>query len=166
MYYLNNKHKSILHIITKFSCIKKKQLKDLTGIKHMDPLLSDLIKQGIINVKDDIYFVTGQNNINKKVLKALDIYVYLNSMDKENPVEWCELSQFPFVLTLFRNNKVYDLAVIDQGEETSFISSINRSIAERVIVVIENPLQIEKIKTEKELRICIIEDNDLKFYEI
>lgn len=35
---------------------------------------------------------------NEKVLKAHDVYAYLAALDKSVPVEWCELTEFPFIL--------------------------------------------------------------------
>lgn len=168
MYYVSKKQAELLAIINKFGCIKTKQLEKISGYKNFESELLRIIKfrKEPIKFQNGTFFSFTQKTVNKRIIKAIDVYSYLNTVGEEKKVEWCELSQFPFTLTLFRNEMIYDIAAINQGEENSFSAAINRSAAEKVIVIVESPLQIEKLKITKEYRICIIQnDGSISFYE-
>lgn len=164
MYYINLKQQRILENINKFGCMTYEQIKELNNLRDLDKHLNTLVRQKKLKVLDNnIYVPIGIREVNRKVLKAVDIYVYLNTLDKETPIAWWELEDFPFILAFFRNNKVFDIAVIKEGEELIYSTAINRSAPERIIVILEDPRQIEKIKIAKQVKYCTVNDGAVIF---
>lgn len=164
MYYINSKQQKILSGINKFGCMTYEQIKKLNNLRDLDKQLKTLVRQKKLKIVDDnIYVPIGIRKVNKNVLKAVEIYVYLNFIDKKTPVAWCELEDFPFTLAFFRNNKVFDLAVIKDGEELIYSTAINRAVAERIIVILETPRQIEKMKIDKQVKYCTVNDGAVIF---
>ncbi|PJI06549.1 MULTISPECIES: DUF5697 family protein [Clostridium] len=164
MYYINSKQEKILESINKFGCMTYDQIKKLNKISDLDKQIKTLIRQRKLKViQDNIYVPIGIREVNRKILKAIDIYIYLISADKEISIEWCTLNKFPFEMSFFRNGKVFDVAVIESGEELIYSAAINRSTAERIIIVIDNEDQIEKIKINEKVKYCTVKDGAVIF---
>ncbi|URZ05934.1 DUF5697 family protein [Clostridium felsineum] len=164
MYYINSKQEKILGNINKFGCMTYDQIKKLNNLRDLDKQLKTLVRQRKLKIlEDNIYVTIGIREVNRKILRAIDIYIYLINADKEKNIEWCTLNEFPFVMSFFRNGKVFDVAVIEEGEELIYSTAINRSVAERIIIVIENEKQIEKIKINEKVKYCTIKDGAVIF---
>ncbi|MCR3758462.1 hypothetical protein KYB31_05560 [Clostridium felsineum] len=164
MYYVNSKQEKILENIKKFGYMTYDQIKKVNNLRDLDKQLKTLVRQRKLKIlEDNIYVPIGIKEINKKVLKAVDIYIYLINVDKETSIEWCTLNEFPFLMSFFRNGKVFDVAVIEEGEELIYSTAINRKASERIIIVIENEEQIEKIKINEKVKYCTIKDGAVIF---
>ncbi|URZ15462.1 DUF5697 family protein [Clostridium felsineum] len=164
MYYVNLKQEKILNLINKFGCMTYDQIKKLNNLRNLDKQLKTLVRQKMLKIiEDNIYVPIGIREINRKILRAIDIYIYLINADKEKNIEWCTLNDFPFVMSFFRNGKVFDVAVIEEGEELIYSTAINRKASERIIIIIENKDQIEKIKINEKVKYCTIKDGAVIF---
>lgn len=165
MYYVNSKQEKILQSINKFGCMTYEQIKKLSNLRDLDKYLKSLIIQKKLRMVDNnIYTSIGSKEINKSVLSAIDLYIYLSSIDKEKPIIWCVTEKFPFIMAFFRNNKVFDISAIKIGEETIYSTAINRSTAERIIVILEDTLQIQKIKINRQVKYCTISNGAVIFF--
>ncbi|URZ00641.1 DUF5697 family protein [Clostridium felsineum] len=162
MYYMNLKQEKIFEFIRIFRCAKLEHLKGLLDIKDIEKHLKTLISEQKIYKIDDIYLLKNDIRDNSKILKALDLYVYLRN--KELPIHWCIPEDFPFIIAFFRNNKVFDVAVVKEGEESLYSTVINRSISDRVILILYKREQQEKIKIEKQVKFCTIENGAVYFF--
>lgn len=164
MYYINSKQEKILNLINKFGCMTYEQIKRLNKISDLDKQLKTLVRQRKLKVmEDNIYVPIGIREVNRKVLRAIDVYIYLINADKETSIEWCTLNKFPFEMSFFRNGKVFDVAVLNEGEELIYSGAINRSTAERIIIVIENEDQIKKIKINEKVKYCTVKNGAVIF---
>lgn len=63
---------------------------------------------------------------------------------------------FPFQISFYMNDKVFDVAVIEEGEEAMMSAAINRTYAERVIAVVQNIESIKQIRIDKPIRFCTV----------
>ena len=160
MFYANKNQEKVKELINKFGCIRSKQIESITGLKDLDKLMEPIIKQWNSNIKKetDLYFIKN-GSIRERTLKALELYAFLST---KGTIEWCEPVDFPFELSLFMNNKVFDIAVIEEGEEIIYTTAIERSIADRVIIIIDKEEQKSLIRLTKKHKICIWEPN-IKF---
>lgn len=164
MYYVNFKQKKIMDGINKFSCMTYEQIKKLNNLKDLDKQLKILVNQKKLKlIEENVYVPIGNKAANKKILRVLDVYIHLAYADSKVPIEWCEIVDFPFILAFFRNNKIFHIAVIDEGEELAYSTAINRSEAERIILILENVSQMEKIKINKNLKCCTVKNGVVIF---
>lgn len=165
MYYMNTRQEKILELISKFGCIRYKHINKLAHIKNLERQFKNLIRQKRIElVYDDIYVLKGKKELDKKMIKALDLYVYLIN-DMKMQIKCCMLEDFPFKLALFKGNKVFDMAVIGEGEEAIYSGAVNRSFGERVIIILDNKKQVEKIKINKMVKYCTVKHGAVNFFE-
>lgn len=153
---MNNNQKEILNLISKFGCLTTTQIENITKIKNVDKVMNPLVKQknGDVKQEDDRYFLSSLKKPDAKLMKALEVYSYLSNTNK--PVEWCMPVEFPFTVSLFRNNKVFDIAVLDEGEEIVYCPAINRSNSERVLFILDDIKQIKNIRLDKPYKICFL----------
>ena len=164
MYYINSKQEKILESINKFGCMTYNQIKKLNKISDLDKQLKTLLRQRKLKVMEDsIYVPIGIRDINSKALRALDVYIYLVNADKEISIEWCTLNKFPFEMSFFRNGKVFDVAVINEGEELIYSAAINRKDSERIIILVEDQEQIKKIKINEKVKYCTVKNGAVIF---
>lgn len=165
MYYMNNKQNKIMDLVKNFGCLTTKQIENITGFKDVDGIMRPLLKQTekIIKKEDDRYLLSNLLKIDEKMLNALEVYSYLSITGV--PITWCQPVEFPFTISLFRNGKVFDIAVLEEGEEVIFCTAIDRSISKRVIVVIRDLEQVKKIKLNKPCKICLL-NPEVKFYDL
>ncbi|KHD38167.1 hypothetical protein NL50_01275 [Clostridium acetobutylicum] len=165
MYYINLKQERILKFIEKFGVARIEHMKRILNIKDIDKQFKILIRQRKVKlVFNDICILNGKKDFNIKMIKALDLYSCLYLNNGGIPVEWCMPQDFPFTIAFFRNSKVFDVAVINEGEENIYSSAINRGVSERVIAVISEENQKEKIKINKQIKCCTIEDGVVNFF--
>lgn len=167
MYFLNNKQQEVIKIINKFGSIKKNQLEILSGRNDIDKILEPVFKQkkAPIKIENNIFLSIFQNT-NEKMLAAISVLSYIYKAGKD--IEWYDTEDFPFILAFIRNEKVFDVAVINRGEELIYAAAINRSVAERIIIVLEDESQIQKIKindSNKQKKYCIIKEDKINFLE-
>jgi hypothetical protein len=146
--YLSGREKRILKIIREYKTMSKKQIKKLVGAS--DELLDKMVKNTMIQNTGDIYFIGERADIN--TIMALEVLIYF-----KKDVTWHLKANFPFCITFYMNNKVFDVAVIRSGEEMLISTAINRIQADRVIVVVEDISSIKKINIDKPVRFCTIE---------
>ncbi|KOF56720.1 MULTISPECIES: DUF5697 family protein [Clostridium] len=166
MYYVNLKQQKILDNINKFGCMTYEQIKELSNLKDLDKELKILVNQRRVRVLEgNIYVSIGRREVNNKVLKALEICTYLNSINRQVSIQWCNVEDFPFTLVFFRNGKIFDAVVINEGEEVIYSAAVNRTAAERIIVILESASQIEKIKINKQAKYCTVENGGVIFLE-
>lgn len=165
MYYMNNKQDKVMKLIKKFGCLSVTQIENITGLKNIDSIMRPLLKQRdkIVKKEKDKYLLANLMKVDNKILKALEVYSYLSKTDI--PIDWCEPVEFPFTLSLFRNGKVFDIAVLEDGDEVIYCTSIDRSFSERVIVVLDNKDQVKKIKLHKACKIFLLYP-EAKFYNL
>lgn len=168
MYFLNSKQQELIKIINKFGSIKKSQLEILSGRNDIDRILEPVFKQkkAPIKLEDDV-FLSVFKNADKKMLAALSILSYIYESGPEDVV-WYGTEDFPFILAFIRNEKVFDISVVEQGEELIYAAAINRSVAERIVIILEDESQIKKIKINdinKQKKYCIIKDREITFLE-
>lgn len=165
MYYINLKQEKILDVVKKFGGIGYEHLKKLTNIKDLDRQLKSLLKQNRIEViYEGIYVLKGQNKIDEKMVKALDLYVYLINDMKLN-VKACIVEDFPFKLAFLKDNKVFDAAVISEGEEIIYSGAIDRSLADRIIIILDREEQVQKTKLNKMVKYCTVKQGAVNFFE-
>lgn len=166
LYYINLKQQKILDNINKFGGMTYDQIERFNKLKNLDKELKALVNMKKVKViKDNIYVPVGRGKVNNKVIKALEVCTYLNSIDSEISIEWCNLESFPFTLAFFRNDKVFDISVINEGEELIYSGIINRTAVERVIVMLERQSQIEKLKINKRVKYCTIKSGAVIFLQ-
>lgn len=166
LYYVNLKQQKILEDVNKFGSMTYEQIKKINDLKDIDKHLKTLIRHNKLKViEENIYVPMGKRKVNNKILKALDVCIYLNSIDNHVPIEWCNIENFPFTFVFFRNNKVFDITVIDEGEELIYSQAINRSAAERIIVILDKLSQVEKMKINKQAKYCTIKDGAVIFLQ-
>lgn len=166
LYYINLNQQKMLEAINKFGGMTYNQLKEFNKIKNLDKELKSLVNRKKVKiVNDNVYVPVGKREVNIKIIKALEVCTYLNSIDSEISIEWCNLESFPFTLAFFRNDKVFDICVINEGEELIYAAAVNRTAAERVIVMFEKLNQIEKFKINKQVKYCTIKDGAVIFLQ-
>lgn len=164
MYYINLKQQKILESINKFGCMTYNQIEKFNKLKNLDKELKALVNRKKVKIiEGDIYIPMGKQEVNNKIIKALEVCTYLNSVDSKISIEWCNLEDFPFTLVFFRNDRIFDISVITEGEELIYSAAVNRTAAERVIVILENPNQIEKLKINKQVKYCTVKDGAVIF---
>lgn len=164
LYYINLKQQKILESINKFGCMTYNQIERFSKSKNLDKELKVLVNRKKVKIIDDnIYIPVGKREVNNKVIKALEVCTYLNSIDSQISIEWCNLENFPFTLVFFRNDRIFDISVINEGEELIYSAAVNRTSAERVIVILEELNQIEKLKINKQVKYCTVKDGAVIF---
>lgn len=130
----------------------RKQLGELVGAT--DRLLEKAMNSTMMQRDGEIYYLAQKPD--PKMIKALEVLVYFRKK-----VKWHMRSEFPYHITFYMNDKVFDIAVIEEGEETMMSAAINRTRAERIIAVVENAENIKQTKIDKTLRFCTV--NPLRF---
>jgi|GEM_PF-2636388 len=99
--------------------------------------------------------------------KAFEVLLYFIEHFKDK-VEHHSPEEYPFTLFFTLNNKLYDVAVIEPGQEDIQCQLINNSMAGRVLIVVENMAQAQKVKSlirDKELGYITIDNGEVSYYE-
>lgn len=85
------------------------------------------------------------------------------TQDSKLPILWFDKQEYPFTAVAFISNKMFDIAVIDKGDEVAFNAVANRVISvetgtekdgfssapaprENLLIIAESAEQLEKIK--------------------
>lgn len=166
LYFISLKQKEILDIVNKFRCISYDQIKKLTGFKDLDKELKVVLMQKRIKeAEEKVYCTVSSKEIDTKILKVLDVYIFLKSSGKSGEEAWCQRQEFPFTAAIFFNGKIFDVGVINNGEENNYLAAMDRSRAERIIIILQEESQVNKIKLNKMFRYCIIKNGAVNFFE-
>lgn len=156
MLYINNKDKKLLDLINMFGCIKERQIEALVGKKY-EKQISHLLSSKLINRHDDIYMTIYQDKIDYNMLKCIDLFIYFNEK-----IGWYSAEEYPFYIAVMLGDNVYDITTVSSGEESMIYPVINRSKAERVIMIVDDVESIKKLNIEKPVRYCTV--NPVKFF--
>jgi len=140
---LCNREKETLSFLNEYGQVTKQQLQEICKTSNKN--IENLKRNGLAVEKDDIVMAKGVKEIDYKLLMCLDLlkYFLLNTHD----IQWHTRASFPFYITLYRNNKVFDITAVLPGEEGLMTTALNRTQSDRLLVVAPNlkqPLQINK----------------------
>jgi len=165
---LNKDELNIKNTINLYDTVTAAQLEILcelnseTKRRIIESLVSkNAIKKDIIEGGIDVY-CNFYNNPNKKYLLVAEV---LSKMKKENntSILWYQKQEYPFTGIGFINNKIFDIAVVQVGEEVVFKTIINRILQneketyndahyitapaqrENFLIIVEDKEQIDKI---------------------
>lgn len=154
MFYLSKGQKQIVDLLKQFGHLTISQIRDITGMNNIDKLIEPLTYKRMPYLKreGDLLIHSSVKKINKDLIRALDAYSYIHKMFNIN---WCGISQFPYILSFIEGNKFFDISLIKEGQESIFIPAIERSTSTRIIIVIDSEEQITKIN---------IKDKQYKFF--
>lgn len=144
MFYLSKGQKQIMDLLKQFGHLTVSQIRDITGIYNIDELIEPLMNKQVPYLKKEgnLLLYPTVNKINKDLLKALDVYSYIH---KKFDASWCTISKFPYILSFIEGKKFFDIALIEDGQESVIVSAIERSSSTRIIIVIDDEKQIRKI---------------------
>lgn len=149
--FLSNKEKHILQFINEYGCATKEQVKHFTNAS--DRNLENLIKGQFIrkDKKSEIYLARTMREPDEKMIIALEILSFF-----KDDMEWHSRADFPFKISFFMHEKVFDITVVLPGEELLMSAALNRSGAERILVGLKNKNTI--LHLEKFTRYYIYEE--------
>jgi hypothetical protein len=131
----------------------RQQLREL--VNATDRLLEKAVSSTMIRQDGEVYYLGTKPD--SKMIKALEVLVHF-----KKKVNWHMHGDFPFQISFYMNDKVFDVAVIEEGEEAMMSAAINRTYAERVIAVIDREENISRIKINKPVRYCTV--NPIRFF--
>lgn len=149
---LTGKERLLINFMREYKSATKEQLKEFVGAS--DKLLEKALKTTMIRRDGAVYYLGAKPD--EKVIKALDVLMHFKKQAK-----WHIRSNFPFQVSFYMNNKVFDVVTIDEGEEAMISAAVNRTAAERVIAIIPDEESKDKVKINKPIRFCIV--NPLRF---
>lgn len=151
------REKLALRFINEYGCATKEQIKLFS--KASDKHIENLVKGHYIrkDKKSDVYLVKSLQEIDEKMLLALEILSYF-----KDKAEWHSKTDFPYKISFFMCGQIFDIAVVMPGEEVLMTAAINRSSAEKVIVGIKTKDTVLRI--EKPARYYIFEEK-MFFYQ-
>jgi hypothetical protein len=149
---LSGKERQLINFMREYKTATRQQLGELVGAT--DRLLEKAVNSTMMQREGEIYYL-GQKPDHKMIM-ALEVLVHFRKK-----IKWHMHGEFPYHITFYMNDKVFDVAVIEEGEEAMMSAAINRTTVERVIAVIEDLESIKQIKIDKTLRFCTV--NPLRF---
>jgi len=152
--YLSGKERQLINFMREYKTATRQQLKEL--VNATDRLLEKAVNSTMIRQDGEIYYLGSKPDY--RMIKALEVLVHFRKR-----VSWHMRGDFPYQISFYMNDKVFDVAVIEEGEEAMMSAAINRTIAERVIAVIAKETSIDKININKPVRFCTI--NPIRFYD-
>ena len=162
MYYTNAKQNKIIELISKFGCMRYRHIKKMISVRDLDKQLEILVStQKIQRIAKDIYALKAIKEINMSMLKAIDVFIHLNDCNVE--VDWFFAEDYPFTLAFCKKGNAFDIADIKVSNENSIVEAINRSKAEKVIAIVEDVAQMERVQIEKMVRFAIIKNDEVLF---
>lgn len=161
MSYITYREKSILDLINKFGCIREGQIRDITMLSErvVNEALLMLERENMVRRYDntDIYVALTITNINMNLIKCIDVLCFLSDKVRDY-----ELEKFPFYIWMYlKNGNNIDITFIPEGEEEFYSSMINRSDASKIIAIVDNKRQIEKMDIEKPIKYCVNEQEQI-----
>jgi len=143
--YLSGKERQLINFMREYKTATRQQLKEL--VNATDRLLEKAVNSTMIRQDGEIYYLGTKPDY--KMIKALEVLVHF-----KKKANWHMHGDFPFQISFYMNEKVFDVAVIEEGEEAMMSAAINRTMAERVIAVIDKEDSISKLKINKPVRYC------------
>lgn len=154
-----NIEKQILKFLNEYGQASIKQLRKL--FHATDRNLQNLIENDFARKNEEVIMVRSVKGKDEKLLYAIDLLIFF--LKKLSDVNWHTRATFPFYITFYRNNKVFDITVVYPGEETLMETAINRSQANRVIVIA--PYKIRPLKLKQEIGVRYYIPKNKKFYK-
>lgn len=141
--FLANREKEALKFLNEYGQATKQQLKDICNAS--DKNIENLVKNRLAKEIDDIILIRSVQEKDQKLLMSLELlkYFLLNFED----ITWHSRSSFPFYITLYRNDKVFDITAVLPGEEVFMTTALNRSQGSRILIVapeLTKPLRLDK----------------------
>jgi hypothetical protein len=155
--YINKKEKEIIEKVNSVGCISRDQLERWFGYNDKGNHISMLVNKKMLKKQDDILLPPAVT-INQDILLANEILISF-----KDSIQWFSRTDYPFVFTFFRNDKSFDITVINKPDDKIMIHSINRSTSERIIAIVPDKDCIKDINIDKSVRYCTI-NSDIKYY--
>ena len=145
--YLSGKERQLINFMREYKTATRQQLKEL--VNATDRLLEKAVNSTMIRQDGEIYYLGSKPDY--RMIKALEVLVHFRKR-----VSWHMRGDFPYQISFYMNDKVFDVAVIEEGEEAMMSAAINRTYAERVIAVVQNIESIKQIRIDKPIRFCTV----------
>jgi len=145
--YLSGKERQLINFMREYKTATRQQLREL--VNATDRLLEKAVSSTMIRQDGEIYYLGSKPDY--RMIKALEVLVHFRKR-----VSWHMRGDFPYQISFYMNDKVFDVAVIEEGEEAMMSAAINRTIAERVIAVIDREDSISKLRISKPVRYCTL----------
>lgn len=151
--YLTGNERQLFNFMREYKTATKRQLKELVNVT--DRLLEKAVNSTMVRCENDVYYLGTKPD--SRMIMALEVLVYF-----KKKVKWHVRGNYPYCISFYMNNKVFDVVVIMEGEEAMMSALINRTIAERVIAVVEKADSIRNLGINKPIRCCTV--NPIKFF--
>ncbi|NLZ53414.1 MAG: hypothetical protein GX892_09755 [Thermoanaerobacteraceae bacterium] len=153
---LCHREKQTLRLLSEYGQATRQQLKELCNAS--DKNIENLIKYRLAKEEDGIIMLRAVSKKEQKMVLSLELlkYFLLNYDD----IQWHSRSYFPFFISLYRNDKVFDITAVSPGEETFMATALNRSQSSRILIVLEEPAA--PLRIDKPVRYFI--PSEQKFY--
>ena len=169
MVLIHKRDVDIIEMLKNYKLIKPDQLIRLFQDNTTKHRIAALLKTKVIVEENGFLRLADQGSIKCSYNdnKAFEVLVYFMQNFKDK-VTYHIPEEYPFNLLFVLNGKLYDVAVIDPGQEELQCQLINRSHAERILAVVEDLDQARKIKrliNEKEVGFFTVDETSVNFYE-
>lgn len=176
-HYLNKEQEKAIDLINSLKTITKEQLIK-TGIfkrTHQATVEQKIMtfnkysynrSAAQFKIIDDTYYISvSSTNFDNDMIKCIDVMI---SFDMKK-IKWYAAGEYPFKLSFSKEDidengdsfvKVYDVAILVQGEEAIFNKVLEKSPCERLIVIVDkkNVKKFREIITEKQVKYCTLDD--------
>lgn len=154
--FLCHREKETLRLLNEYGQATRQQLKELCNAS--DKNIENLIKYRLAKEEDGIIMLRSVKSAEPKMILSLELLKYF--LQNFDDIEWHSRSYFPFFISIYRNDKVFDITAISPGEETLMGTALTRTQSSRILIVIKEP--IAPLQIDKPIRYFI--PSEQKFY--
>lgn len=156
----------IIEMLRKYGPLKREQLIRYWGDENTKYRLKSLLRNK--EIKEENGFIDCTTSFSKgrdNQYKAFELLIkFKNEITSHYPAD------YPFTMIFSKDNKLYDVAVIDEGQEVIQCDLINRTGAKNIIAIIKDEEQAiivkKMIDKEKNLTFLIIEEGNIEMLEL
>jgi len=155
----------IIDLLRKYGPLTQDQLIRYFGDETTKHRLKALIRDKEIRENGGFLDITGaRKGYGELKHKAFELLIKF-----KDSIQMHEASDYPFDLVYIRNNNVYDVAVIERGQEMIQAQLINRSQAKRIVLIVENEKQAQIVReclnTDANIVFLIVEGSNVEMLE-
>lgn len=169
--YINKDENKAIEIINALKCISKSQLIKMVGFKNgintIEEKINMLNKYSYdrnaqqFKIVDEYYLAISQEEVDYDMIKCIDVMLELDIKS----IKWYSAANYPLKLSFSRktenqeDTKVFDIAVLNPGEEIIFNKVLSNSFCERLIIILDKKIinQYKPIITDKKIKYCTLE---------
>jgi hypothetical protein len=149
---------AILRLLEDYGSLCKEQISRYFNNDRTDMYLEFLRRKALISL-DKNMAILRNTRPSDSAIKAFEVLIHFKDDIREH-----HPASSPYTLFYIRGNRLYDVAVINPGDESNMSTAINQTNSERVVAVIEKKEQIDEIRIDKPV-LFFIPGNPPKLYE-